>query len=184
MSMKSQPEGKPSELEWHVNAIPRLIIAITEGALVGGFLYWAWNQGAATKPKAKTVQITMPSGEVIQQPLITSDYNEVEQLRIEQDQWRRSAEGKSYQGQTQQEIDIIHARADYENYGITVGGVASDKSVASHAVAVSFREREMRSESSYGTTPINSSAPSTVVAPAGYSQVPTVYVRRGAGSVG
>jgi hypothetical protein len=81
--MKSQPEGKPDELTWHVNAIPRLIIAIAEGALVGGFLYWAWNQGASTRPKAKTVQITMPDGTVKDVPLIAADYNLTEQRRLD-----------------------------------------------------------------------------------------------------
>jgi hypothetical protein len=53
--MRSLPEGKPTELEWHVNQVPLLIVSITEAALVGGFLYWAFKGGAATK-KTKTRQ--------------------------------------------------------------------------------------------------------------------------------
>ena len=58
--MRSLPEGKPDELTWHVDQIPLLIVGITEAALVGGFLYWAFKGGAATKKTpVKTIDTSL-----------------------------------------------------------------------------------------------------------------------------
>jgi len=54
--MRSLPEGKPDELTWHIDQVPLLIVGITEAALVGGFLWWAFRGSPKqeTKPKPPT----------------------------------------------------------------------------------------------------------------------------------
>jgi hypothetical protein len=63
-------------------------------------------------------------------------------------------------------------------------GQATPTYLAMNDAAKDIRMGERTSLGGGGTTPINTAPPSTVSAPAGYSQVPAVYVKRGAGLIG
>jgi len=75
-----QKEGKPDEVTWHARTAPRLLEFAAAGVFLWGTLMYAMKAQpvAPTKvveeKKPGTIDITLPSGEVITQPLIPADY--------------------------------------------------------------------------------------------------------------
>lgn len=68
-------EGKPDEVTWHARTAPRLIEFLAAGVFLWGTVAYAMRTPAKAE-KPKTVEITMPDGSVIEQPLIPEDYHD------------------------------------------------------------------------------------------------------------
>ncbi len=72
-----QKEGKPDEVTWHSRTIPQLLEFAAAGVFLGGTVLYALRGAQEKKEKeTSTVDITLPDGSVITQPLIPADYKD------------------------------------------------------------------------------------------------------------